>query len=73
MNEHDFKKLLIDLDLTRTEVARSVKLSSTGVRKYFQGRLRDRERRAQIKHVLQRRAREKGVRLPSFWQDRKQS
>jgi predicted transcriptional regulator len=69
MDEREFKKLLIDLGLSTAEVARAVGLSHTAVRKYFSGELRDDGRRAQIRRVMGRRAKEKKMRLPEFWQD----
>jgi response regulator of citrate/malate metabolism len=69
MDERDFKKLLIDLDLSIAEIGRAVRLSRTGVRKYFRGELRDHARRAQIRSVISRRSRQMRVQLPEFWQD----
>lgn len=69
MSEKDFKKLLIDLDLSLTEIGRELGISHAAVSYYFQGRLRSSERRAQIKQYLAQRARERGVHLPEFWVD----
>ncbi len=63
----DFKKLLIDLDLTLTEIGEEVGVSYWSITRYFRGELRNRERRIQIKRVIRQRAEEKGVALPEFW------
>lgn len=69
MDRKQFKKLLIDLDLSITEIGAEVNLSRTGVRMYFDSALRDRTRRRQIRAVLARRAREVKVPLPDFWSE----
>jgi hypothetical protein len=71
MDEREFKKLLIDLGLTISAVARAVGVSRWAINKYFRGELRDPTRRAQIRGFLASRARAVGVRLPRFWLDSK--
>lgn len=71
MNERDFKKLLIDLNLSITDIALAVGVSRTAVRKYFRGQMHKAERRAAIKAVLAQTARKQKVQLPLFWQQKK--
>jgi AcrR family transcriptional regulator len=70
MVPRNIKILLIDLDLTVTEIAQAVGLSRQAIYKYFSGQMHRAERRAEIKAVLQRRARQKKMSLPDIWSDR---
>jgi hypothetical protein len=65
-----FKKLLVDLDMTQTEIGEAVGISQWAVTRYFRGDLKNPKTRNRIRRVLQRRAKQKGVSLPPFWQDR---
>lgn len=69
MDEREFKKLLIDLDLSLTEIARRAGVSQWAVTLYFRGDRRSPERRRQIKRILAQRAHEMGYALPEFWPD----
>lgn len=69
MEEKAFKKLLIDLELTLSEIGRRVGVSHWAVGLYFRGQLRAETTRKAIKRVLRERAREKGIQLPKFWED----
>lgn len=71
VEESDFKKLLIDLGLTLSDVARPVGITSWAVTLYFRGKLKAPETRVAIKKVLVRRARRRGIPLPRFWPDSK--
>lgn len=69
MDEKEFKKLLIDLDTSATEISREVGISVWGVIRYFRGELRNPKRREQIKRALQTRAEKLGIELPEFWEE----
>lgn len=69
MDEKGFKKLLIDLELTQSEIGRRVGVSQTAIALYMKGELRSPETRAAIKGVLRDRARARGIALPDFWED----
>ncbi len=69
MDEKGFKKLLIDLELNATDLARSVGVSQWAVTLYFRGALQAATTRARIKRVLRDRARTMGITLPRFWED----
>lgn len=69
MDPREFKKLLIDLDLSATEIAREVGISQWALTLYFRNVLKSAQRRSQIKRVLARRARKLGIPLPEFWTD----
>lgn len=69
MDEKDFKKLLIDLDLTLTEVGVEAGIGYWAVTRYFRGELASSETRSRIKRFLVTRARQRGIDLPPFWED----
>lgn len=69
----DLKKLLIDLDLTQTEVGRAVGISQWAVNRYLCGELKNPDTRRAIKRVLARRARQRHIRLPEIWPDVKKA
>lgn len=71
MDAREFKKLLVDLDLSAAEIGRNVGISKWAVVLYFRGDLRNPERRKQIRRVLADRAREVGMVLPEIWPDDK--
>lgn len=68
LTESEFKKLLIDLEIDRVEIADVVGISSWAVTLYFRGRLKNPEKRAAIGRVLRGRARQRKIDLPkSLW------
>lgn len=71
VTEADFKKLLIDLEVSLSDVARAVGISSWAVTLYFRGQLHSPATRQGIKKYLTRQARRRGIRLPRFWTESK--
>jgi hypothetical protein len=67
VTEKEFKKLLIDLDTSLSEIGRALGKSPWTVQLYFRGTLRNEKRRGQIKAFLEKRARKLNVDLPEFW------
>ncbi len=63
----DFKKIMIDLDLTLRTTGAGVGISGQAVNMYFMGRSRSPERRAQIRAFLEARAEQMGIVLPEIW------
>lgn len=69
MTAREFKKLLVDLDISAAEIGRTVGISKWAVVLYFRGELKNPERRRAILDVLERRARQVGIKLPEIWPD----
>jgi len=68
VNRIEIKKLLLDLDLTVTEIAAHAGgISRIAVWKYFDGKLKNPERRAAIQGCLSERGQARGVFVPVFW------
>lgn len=62
-----FKKMLIDLDMTQTEIGDAVGISQWAITRYLRGELKNPAMRTRIRRVLLRRAKERGIELPPIW------